>query len=1741
MNISQPVLSAIAGVNFGFLSSAEIKALSVKRIINPTTFDSLLHPTPGGLYDPALGAFLDNACSTCQLKGSFSCPGHCGHIELPTPVYHPTFMDQCLRLLRAKCVFCHRLKTPRTEIHRYRCKLLLVDAGLLKEATEVDDIRGSPNDENANHTAEVCSDAESDEGFETKEIERLREEFVQSHLKRVKAGAIRQQSLEILVETRRGMIAEFFANIKQAKCSTCGGISPGYRKDRFVKIFRKVLKPKDHAHNVTTGVRAQNPLVIVNKRRREAGRSKAKVDGMVDEGVADMDVSSQDEDFEEAENSDDPHDEELGTLIADEAITQTKRKREAITKNDNQHVYVSATEVRASLMLLFEMEKDILQLIYSPRSNLNKKDFAAVTADMFFLESLLVPPIRFRPEGKSNDDMITESPTNGLYKTVLMVCDTINQIHKEMKQERTDSGRQPRGIAELQTAFVQLQDAVNSLIDRDRNPIQGAAGRKIEDGIKQTLEKKEGLFRKNMMGKRVNFAARSVISPDPNIETNEIGVPPVFAMKLTYPEPVTNHNFYELKEAVINGPNKWPGAVAIENENGQIINLKHKNAEERLALANQLLAPSTVLVNMSVNKKVHRHLNNGDVVIMNRQPTLHKPSMMAHRARVLPGEKTIRMHYANCNTYNADFDGDEMNMHFPQNEIARAEAVTVADTDHQYLSGTAGEPLRGLIQDHISICVQLTNRDIFFNREDYQQLLYAAIRPENNHSTSGTILTIPPAVMKPVPLWTGKQVITTILKNITPLGQTGLNLTSRSKTSAWFWGENSEEQDVIFSGGELLCGILDKAQIGSSGGGFVHAVYEAYGPTAAGRLLSMLGRLLSKVLHMRAHSCGVEDLILTLDGEMIRRDKLKRADDLGLEVATNFVSLADRSPTADDPELKRRLENVLRKEEDRKTLDDVTKARNADLTSEITDALFPNKLVKPFPRNQMQTMTGTGAKGSQVNANLISSNLGQQVLEGRRVPTMVSGKTLPSFKPFDPSIRAGGYITQRFLTGIKPQEYFFHAMAGREGLIDTAVKTSRSGYLQRCLIKGMEGLTVGYDASVRDADGTMIQFLYGEDGLDVAKQRNLKEFKFAAENYGALMAGLRIGEEFKKIYSEDASQYNAKTLKKVKKSDKTGKKVPDPALSKWNPSVHAGSTSENFLSAFRDFCEENPGGVLELKKDKKSKDDKERDEKRITKKSLEVLLNIKYLKSIVDAGEAVGVVAAQSVGEPSTQMTLNTFHLAGHSAKNVTLGIPRLREIIMTASRSISTPMMTIYLNPDISESEGIKFAKRLNRLSLAEVVDKVNLHEKVEEGIVYKRARRYVVRLDLYPAEEYEEEYSITAKDVVDTVSTKLLPRFQASLRDLMKKLGDERALKKSTEAMPDVGTSAGRTEEHVARPEAEDDGGSDDDDDADGDATNAKQKQNRKEAVSYAEPDEDEAAIASQARRQDGVDQDLIDDGYGGSEDEGPDKLGDMDVEETREEGISLSTRQHSRIGNMSPADLTKRVKDIKGNQDVADFHFDPAGGHCIFTLEYSANTPKILALPILEKCLHEAVIHAIPMLSSCLYDKELPYKDLGTGEEKKMPGLVISGVNLQALHDFQDYINPNLILTNDIYAMLVRYGVEAARTTLITELDAVFTGHSINVDNRHLNLIADYMTRSGGYKAFNRTGMRDGASPLAKMSFETTVGFLKDTVLESGRDDLKNPSARLVIGKLSGVGTGAFDVLVPAVNTSMTKDEE
>lgn len=908
------------------------------------------------------------------------------------------------------------------------------------------------------------------------------------------------------------------------------------------------------------GFKVVNPLMKALSERK-AMQKQRREDREVDEGiVADLEDITSEEDGEDIEMLEI----ETDTTNVNALENQEKaRPKKSTAKETNSDIYLNPHEVHAALSALFEKEEKILNLVYNSRA---AKSTSSVTADMFFIRNVLVPPNKYRPQHKDVDDEVTEAPENSLYKQILRQCDNMNQIRAEIGGLVCESTTRRRDFRDLQNAWIGLQEAVNSLVDSGRNPFRGAAGRQNQDGIKQKLEKKEGLFRKNMMGKRVNFAARSVISPDPNIETNEIGVPPVFAKKLTYPEPVTNHNFYELKEAILNGVDRWPGATAIENENGQVISLRTKTFEERQAIANQLLAPSNTSVNGARNKKVHRHLNNGDVVLMNRQPTLHKPSIMSHRARILPGEKTIRMHYANCNTYNADFDGDEMNMHFPQNEVARAEALQIADTDHQYLVATSGKPLRGLIQDHISMGVWLSNRDSMFDREDYHQLLYGCLRPENNHTISDRIQTVIPAILKPWSMWTGKQIITTILKNITPETHPGLTLLGKSQTSGDRWGDSSEEGIVIFQNGELLCGILDKAHLGPTGGGFVHSIYEAYGHIIAGKLLSILGRLLTKLLHMRAFSCGMEDLLLTEAGNAKRRNKLQEAENIGLEVAAKYVTLDPQSISV-GKELRARLEDVLRDDEKQAGLDSVFNSRTATLSSEITVACLPVGLEKPFPKNQMQAMTGSGAKGTAVNANLISCNLGQQVLEGRRVPVMISGKTLPSFKPFETKVRAGGYIMDRFLTGVRPQEYFFHAMAGREGLIDTAIKTASSGYLQRCLIKGMEGLKVEYDSSVRDSDGTMVQFLYGEDGLEVTKQKHLKDFKFLAENYMSLVAQLNIKEEFSRIPDRGAKAHHKAAMRKVRKAGRVD--AMDPVLALFNPGSNKGSTSESFAAALK--------------------------------------------------------------------------------------------------------------------------------------------------------------------------------------------------------------------------------------------------------------------------------------------------------------------------------------------------------------------------------------------------------------------------------------------------------------------------------------------------------------------------------------------------------------------------------------------
>ncbi len=266
----------------------------------------------------------------------------------------------------------------------------------------------------------------------------------------------------------------------------------------------------------------------------------------------------------------------------------------------------------------------------------------------------------------------------------------------------------------------------------------------------------------------------------------------------------------------------------------------------------------------------------GDVVLFNRQPSLHRSSLMSHIVRVLPREQTFRMHYANCKSYNADFDGDEMNLHYLQSHAARAEGYLLSLNDFNYINATNGKPLRELIQDHILAAMYLTLRGNFLEREQYQQLLYQATwnlfapsaqqRSGSDYSGWSKIELLEPAILRPRPLWTGKQLISNVVKVVVSQARLpcGVNMESRSKlTSEELPGTMIEDVTVLIRDNEILLGVFDKNQLGSGAEfGFMHAFHELYGPQLLGRLFSCFSRLFSAYLQLHGFTCGMDDLIL---------------------------------------------------------------------------------------------------------------------------------------------------------------------------------------------------------------------------------------------------------------------------------------------------------------------------------------------------------------------------------------------------------------------------------------------------------------------------------------------------------------------------------------------------------------------------------------------------------------------------------------------------------------------------------------------------------------------------------------------------------------------------------------------------------------------------------------------------------------------------------------------------------------
>jgi len=663
-------------------------------------------------------------------------------------------------------------------------------------------------------------------------------------------------------------------------------------------------------------------------------------------------------------------------------------------------------------------------------------DPKAARPEWMILTVLPVPPRTVRPSitletGIRSEDDLT-------HKLVDIV-----RVNNRLK-EHIETGA-PRAIIEEEWELLQYH--VATYIDNEISGIPVARHRsgKVLKGLAQRLKGKEGRFRGDLRGKRVDFSARTVISPDPSLSIDEVGVPEEIAKILTVPERVTSWNIEFLRKLVLNGPDKWPGANYVIRPDGRKISLKYV---DRKAVA-ESLEPGFI---------VERHLIDGDIALFNRQPSLHRISVMAHVVRVLP-YKTLRLNPLVCPPYNADFDGDEMNLHIPQSEEARAEARLLMLVEKHILTPRYGGPIIGGLQDYISGAYLLTSKSTILTKEEVAELL----------SVTGYRGELPePAILKPKEYWTGKQLISLFLPK-------DFNYRRSSKIGSasvlrCLDEDCPHDSIVIIKRGILLEGVLDKSSIGrEEPESLMHWLIKDYGENVGREFMDRVYKMFIRACEMYGFTMSYDHLVLGSNAKIIIgqliKEELKDVDEL--------ITLFREGKLSPRPG--KTLEETLEDE-----IIDTLSKKLLDKVADVITQYF--KLDNP-----VVIMARTGARGNPINLTQMSGLLGQQTVRGKRLTRGYQGRMLPHFKPFDIGAEARGFIRSGFVDGLNPLELFFHAAAGREGLIDTAVRTSQSGYMQRRLINALQDLRVFYDGTVRTAAGEIVQLLYGEDGVDPMK------------------------------------------------------------------------------------------------------------------------------------------------------------------------------------------------------------------------------------------------------------------------------------------------------------------------------------------------------------------------------------------------------------------------------------------------------------------------------------------------------------------------------------------------------------------------------------------------------------------------------------------------------------------------------
>jgi len=1015
-----------------------------------------------------------------------------------------------------------------------------------------------------------------------------------------------------------------------------------------------------------------------------------------------------------------------------------------------------------------------------------------------------------------------------------------------------------------------------------------------------------------------------------------------------------------------------------------------------------------------------------------------------------------------------DSSGDEMNLHMPQDEESEAELKNLAAVPFQIISPANNQSIIGIFQDSLLGSYQFTRVGVKFDSRAAMNLLMA-LQTVNESMFSN---------------------VDGNLSNFQILSQIMPPITLKYKTKQFGEKEdyNTSNHVLEIRDGQYLRGQLDKAVLGSGTNGLIHRTCNDFNNMTSSKFIDDLQNIITEYMKVSSYSVGISDLIANAEtnNKIAQVIISKKTDVKGLIDQLHIGVFDNKTGKTNDIEFENQVSNILNR-----AINDAGKIGLESLSK----------------NNRFVTMVTAGSKGTDINISQMTSCLGQQAIDGKRIPYGFESRTLPHFTKYDDSPDARGFVESSFISGLRPEELFFHAMAGRIGLIDTAVKTSTTGYIQRRLIKGLEDLKVGYDMTVRNNKERIVQFAYGDDGVDTVK----------VENQSLPLVSMTLDEIYAHYYVSTSDDKDGVLMtvftktavtrmkKSIKELETKTKYYTDMMIAKRdeivknvfkmrdNRNVHLPVCFTHIINNVQgmqhitknsmvditpldvyDMIEDNykileglyyapptelfkamyyyylsPKELLVIK--------------RFNKKALTVLLEtitLMYKRALVAPGEMVGMIAAQSIGEPTTQLTLNTFHSAGVASKsNVTRGVPRIEEIL-SLSENPKNPSLTIYMNKD--EELDKEFVRdkipSIELTILKEIVDSVEICFDPDDMSTLIEQDKDIM-----------SQYFEFEKMVDECMSS--------TTEQMNKSLAASAVLAGSLEGSSSSSAVAGAT----VAPQSEAS--------ATGSAPNEKSKWIIRMTM-------DREAMLDRKISMDDVHFALktiyIDEVTCMYADYNSDNL----VFRLRLNNIITNSKKKNT--NSLSLDQSDQIYILKNFQDNM------------------LNNIVLRGVKGLSKVLLRKITDSVVKIDSAYTKKETWVLDT-TGTN------LITALSL-------DYIDVTRTISNDIQEIYKVLGIEAARVAILTELSEVMEFDNTYINYHHLIMLADRMTASAKMVSIFRHGINnDDIGPIAKASFEETPEMFLKAARHAELDEMRGVSANVMCGQEGYFGTSCFQVLL------------